>query len=103
MFPALRHDPLVCSNDHENNINTSCTCKHIAYELFMARHIDYADSEVILRIADVRKPYVNCNAPLFLLLKSVRINACKGLYQGTLPVIYMSCCAKYDVSHFCPL
>src|SRR4030065_2083276 len=98
MLTTLRHDPLVSSDDKKNKVYPACACKHIFDKSFMPRDIYNSNSKPI-RIIEVCKTKVDRDAPLFLLLQSVRVYAGQGLYKGTLAVINMSCGSEYYVSH----
>src|SRR5215469_10189861 len=86
MLGGLRHDPVVCGNDQEREIDPCRTGEHIVDEALVPRHVDEAQHRTIWR-RQIGKPQIDRDASRLFFFQTVGINAGERPYQRGLSVI----------------
>ena len=89
MLPRLRHDPFVRCHDHQRDVDSSGTGKHVLNEPLVARHVHDADL-VARRHVEPGKAEVNRHSPALLFAEPVRIDAREALNERRLPMVDMT-------------
>ena len=98
MLHRLGHKALVRGHHQHGKVNASGAGQHIFDEFLMSGHIHDARLGAVLPI-QMGKAQLDGDAPLFLLLQTVGVDARQGLYQQGLAVVHVSGGADNNVLH----
>ena len=74
MLGGLGHDPVVCGNHEQRQVDARAARHHVAHKSLMARHIDDAQPSTI-RHLQTGKAQVNRQASFLLFLQAIGIDA----------------------------
>jgi len=98
VLPGLGHHPLVGGDDQQEQIHAGGPGHHVLDEPFVPRNIHDPQGEAAGQ-PQRGEAQLDGDAPLLLLLETVRVDARQGLDQRGLPVIHMSGGAEDDMLH----
>ena len=97
MLLGLGLDPFVRCNHHQNDADSTQTCKRVVNETLMPRYVDESYLQIVCE--KVGEAEVDSNATTFLFFPPIAVDSCEGLDKCRFAVIDVSGCADNNSPH----
>ena len=98
MLSRLRHYGFICGDDKHDQVDSANAGKHVLDEALVTGNVNETHGRAGVQI-EVGEPEIDGDAPLFLFLQAIGIDAGKRLDERRFPVVDVSGSSYDNVRH----